>query len=357
MKRKNTVRSLRILLIANTPNGTSGIDEYLKCVVRALKQNGTDFKIIYIDTFFGQKLKDPFRSIFHILSMIYIPILSKVYKADICHFTVDQQNFSIPFIACKKIVTRHHTKMFDGEFGRYFTFTVKVANKLSVKFADSIIAISEQTEKELLECGRTKNNVTIISRSVPSKFQPNEKLRKNIVFGYIGTITLRKDVHIIVDVANEMKTAYPMFIPRFEIYGRGDLSKDVQNKIDVLELSDRVFLMGELNEEIKVEIYNSFTAFVFPTRFEGFGLPILEAETCGIPVIIKESAEIPSNVSEACIKCPDTKSMSAQLHRLATDDLYRTECSMTALEHSKKFSPAVEDALLIDIYTSISKNS
>jgi glycosyltransferase involved in cell wall biosynthesis len=81
-------------------------------------------------------------------------------------------------------------------------------------------------------------------------------------------------------------------------------------------------------------------AFIFPSRYEGFGLPPLEALACGTPVVGSDAASIPEVVGDAGILLPpdDAEGMAGALIQLATDDGFRAELSRRALAQAARFS-------------------
>ena len=93
-------------------------------------------------------------------------------------------------------------------------------------------------------------------------------------------------------------------------------------------------------EEHKPAIYRGATAFVFPSRYEGFGLPPLEALSCGTPVVGSSAASLPEIVGEAGILLPpdDARNMAGILIQLALDEPFRAELSGRAVDQSATFS-------------------
>jgi glycosyltransferase involved in cell wall biosynthesis len=97
---------------------------------------------------------------------------------------------------------------------------------------------------------------------------------------------------------------------------------------------------GFVDEENKPALYRGAVAFIFPSRYEGFGLPPLEALACGTPVVGSDAASIPEVVGDAGILLPpdDAEGMAGALIQLATDDGFRAELSRRALAQAARFS-------------------
>jgi len=101
-----------------------------------------------------------------------------------------------------------------------------------------------------------------------------------------------------------------------------------------------VHFIGFVDEENKPALYRGAVAFIFPSRYEGFGLPPLEALACGTPVVGSDAASIPEVVGDAGILLPpdDAEGMANALIQLATDDTFRAELSRRALTQAARFS-------------------
>jgi glycosyltransferase involved in cell wall biosynthesis len=97
---------------------------------------------------------------------------------------------------------------------------------------------------------------------------------------------------------------------------------------------------GYVEEADKPAVYRGAVAFLFPSQYEGFGLPPLEALACGTPVIGSDASAIPEIVGDAGVLLPpsDTKGMTEALIRLATDEGYHAELSRRAQAQAARFS-------------------
>ena len=91
-------------------------------------------------------------------------------------------------------------------------------------------------------------------------------------------------------------------------------------------------------EEEIVKLYNSFDFYLFPSLHEGFGLPILEAQRCGVPVLIKRDSVIPQEVRQAAIECDSADEMAEKiLYLLNNKDDYR-KISIKGQHYASKFT-------------------
>ena len=107
-----------------------------------------------------------------------------------------------------------------------------------------------------------------------------------------------------------------------------------------IEVEDVVRFIGRVAEEDKVALYQQARAFLYPTIYEGFGLPALEALACGVPVVGSNASSVPEIVGDAGILVDpkDARAMAGALIAVCTDDALHDELSERALKQAEKFS-------------------
>ena len=127
-----------------------------------------------------------------------------------------------------------------------------------------------------------------------------------------------------------------------------DALRSLGRELDVL---DRVIEVPEATSEVLEALYNCATAFLFPSRFEGFGWPILEAQACGCPVICSDRAPLPEVTGDAGLIHPvaDEEGLAAEIIRL-TDPEERALWSARSLRNAERFSTDKMIAEYISVY-------
>lgn len=110
----------------------------------------------------------------------------------------------------------------------------------------------------------------------------------NFLFS-VGTVLPKKNFHVLID--------FLKLVPDYKIVLAGttfhSYAKDMQSRIDEEGLKDRFFLIGTINEAHKVWYYMNASAFLFPSLLEGFGLPVAEAMSLGLPLFISDKTSLP----------------------------------------------------------------
>ena len=184
--------------------------------------------------------------------------------------------------------------------------------KRSVRDADAIIAISESTKQDIMSVFHVPDHkVTVTYLGVDhSTFNPNapraaiEKVKKkfsitkNYIF-YLGTIEPRKNVDLLLKAFQRVKDQTDA---NFQLVLSGKVGWKVENlmkTIRALVNSGDVVHTGYISEEEAACLYNGAEAFVYPSQYEGFGIPVLEAMACGCPVIASNSSSLPEVVGDA----------------------------------------------------------
>jgi glycosyltransferase involved in cell wall biosynthesis len=182
--------------------------------------------------------------------------------------------------------------------------------KASARKADRIIAVSENTKKDLIKFyGIMPEQVKVIYLGVDKNFSFVKKenddgvlRRYNLKPGYIlnvGTLEPRKNIVRLLEayrlIAADLSRAPQLVIAG----GKGWLSEDINKRIDSLGLKAKVILTGYVPDDDLPSLYRGAALFVYPSLYEGFGLPPLEAMASGVPVVSSNTSAIPEVVGKA----------------------------------------------------------
>lgn len=110
--------------------------------------------------------------------------------------------------------------------------------------------------------------------------------------------------------------------------------------IQQLNLGRHIRWLGYIDEEDKPALYRAASTFVFPSRYEGFGLPVLEAMACGLPVVTTEAASLPEVIGQAAFAVPpdDEREMAGAIIATLIQDNLAAELKQKGLDQAAKFS-------------------
>ena len=207
--------------------------------------------------------------------------------------------------------------------------------------ADKIIAISSQTKQEMVtHLGISEEKIAVVNYGVSRMFRPMSELaREQNVVGYVGALDRRKAVDYLIRAIHMFKKRYPETPIKLVICGsknqRYQALLDLANRLGV---GQDVEFRGVVLGESLVRAYNSFQVLVHPSEWEGFGFPIVEAQRCGVPVIIREGTHIPEEVAACCLKAASEEDTADKLYEVLTDVELRQQITAQGLEHSQQFT-------------------
>ena len=226
---------------------------------------------------------------------------------DVLHSTT----FCVPKTGYKKLVVTIYDVSFLTHPEYHLDENIAHCHKgtlEAVQYADKIIAISEHTKKDLIHyyhCDPKKIVVTLLG--VDERFKPLDDaaridtakkkygITKKFIFN-IGSIEPRKNISGLVEayamLPDQIQEEYDLIIGG----GKGWKNSTLYETVVRLKLEDRVKFIGFVDDEDLPYLYNGATIFVYPTFYEGFGLPVLEAMACGCPVISSNVSSIPEVV-------------------------------------------------------------
>lgn len=238
---------------------------------------------------------------------------AKKFKPDIIH----KACFSVPrFGNFKKVVTIHDIipLKFPENFSASSRFYFTKLMPWSYKFADYIITISESAKRDLIDVLKLDpEKIRVIYEAAGDEFQVitdadkigQVKKKYGIDGEYIlnvGTLEPRKNLEFLVEVFKEILKFGNSEIDNLKLVIVGKKGWRYENLfrgIENLGIKDKVIFTDYVDEQDLLYLYNGAKLFVFPSIYEGFGLPILEAMKCGVPVISSNSSSLPEVVGSA----------------------------------------------------------
>ncbi len=215
------------------------------------------------------------------------------------------------------------------------------------------------------------DKVTTVYLAVTDDYQPSTKLRpaaeikdkyglpENYLL-YIGGFHKRKNVHRILAgwtwAAGPIGDFYPLVIAGSLPTPDGKLFYDLPALAEDLDITDSVRFIGRVAEEDKIALYQGATALIFPSSYEGFGLPPLEAMACGIPVVTSDKSSLPEVVGDAAYLLPDledTRKIASTMIGLTIDEELHSELSAKGVKQAEKFSWQKTAAETVAVYKKV----
>jgi len=233
----------------------------------------------------------------------------------------------------------------------YIKYVVKLGLLSSLK-ADFLIANSSLTKQIAIEkFGYDKNRIKVVNSGLNEKFIIPIKIHKgkkgnNFKVGYIGAFRPNKNLEFAIESFKKIRDKNMSF----EIYGAKTF--DYKKLVIQSHTDKRIIFKGFLDEKNKVNTYMSFDCFVFPSLYEGFGLPILEAQALGIPVIIYKNALIPKEVRKYCFEAESPEHMAQIIEDLKANG-YDEKEKRKVMEYARSFTWERTAKDTIEIYKKV----
>jgi len=276
------------------------------------------------------------------LKMPYL-VRNRAAHFDLMHATSPITALAFPVVKKPKVVTYHDVAALLGrrtDSALHTRLSAPFFLRIG-KYADGIIADSCQTKEEMVaHLGIAADKITVVSLGISDMFQscPSRNRGKSVI-GCVGALSRRKGVPYLIRAIQILRADHPGIPVKLVICGkRNPEHARLVSFAAALGLSEVIEFRHSLTDEELVETYNSFDVFVLPSEWEGFGLPILEAQRCGVPVIIREDAHIPAEVSQCCLKASSEEDMAHKMYELLTNTTLRRAMIEEGLEYSQQFT-------------------
>jgi glycosyltransferase involved in cell wall biosynthesis len=241
----------------------------------------------------------------------------------------------------------------------------------SIERADLVLADSQSTKNDLVELlGISPDKIEVVYAGVERRFRPMEgeralqrvKKRYGLDFPFIlslGTLEPRKNFTGLIEayalMRDKGKEVKDRELKLVIAGGKGWLYDEIFARVKELGMENEVIFPGFVADEDLPALYNLAKLFAFPSLYEGFGLPPLEAMACGTPVVTSDRPSLPEVVGEAglMVKATDSQELAKAMERGLTDKNLRREMREKGLKQAAKFTWEAAAGKLLDVYSTL----
>ena len=260
-----------------------------------------------------------------------------------------------PFSPCPVVVSIHDLSFehLPQTFKWRSRKQLRITVRRSAREASQVIALSEYARKDIMATySLNPEKISAIPLAAPAHFRPvrNEEELQRVRQTYgiegeyilsVGTIQPRKNLSRLVAAYSRLRWAKPeVKLPKLVLAGKcAWLYDETLRTIKELKINDSVILTGYVPETDLPALYSGALCFIYPSYFEGFGLPPLEAMQCGAPVIVGDRTSLPEVVGDAGLLVDpfDVESLAKAIETLISDSSLRAELSVKGLARAKLF--------------------
>lgn len=255
--------------------------------------------------------------------------------------------------ACGEFYTYHYRKYMD------------IIVPSAIKRSDAIITDSESARQDIIKYyGVSPRKIHYMHLWTDEKYKPMnyDKEQKELLLKkynlpekyvlFVGVIEERKNIRGILKISDIL--ASQNIDIKFVLAGRKGLGFDKLHDM-ILKRSDRIIYLNYIDEKTLPLLYNLATIFLFPSYYEGFGLPPLEAMKCGIPVLSSNNSSLIEVVGEGGMlsDADDYDAFAQNIISLLKNDTLYAESKSKALQQAKNFVPESQMPKLIDIFNEL----
>lgn len=262
--------------------------------------------------------------------------------------------FVVPLLSpCPSVVTIYDLSflLYPEGFKRAKRFYLSLFTRLSARRARRIIAISENTKRDVVRLlGVSPDKVDVVYCGIDEAFRPLAKdqvasfrakrgLPERFIL-FVGTIEPRKNITTLIEAFANLHTCEPANLKLVIGGAKGWFYQDVFARVEELGLEDAVIFPGYIPASELPWWYNAAELFVYPSLYEGFGLPPLEAMACGTPVIVANTSSLPEVVGEAGLTVDplDAEGLAVAIRRVLDDETLWQEMRERGWQRAKGFS-------------------
>ncbi len=292
-------------------------------------------------------------------------------NVDLYHGISNELPFNIHRTSIKTVVTIHdliflkHTEQYPWLDRQFYTLKTKYA----AKHADAIIAVSQETKRDLMEMYAVpENKIVVIYPSVDQKFyrktsevekeklKARYKLPQKFILN-VGSFFPRKNQIKLIEAFDLIKDKIEEDLVL--VGSSGYMLTDIQKMIAEKKLEQRVHIITDVSNDDLPGLYQSAALFVFPSLFEGFGAPVLEALFSGVPVVASRGDAIgeAAGPNSATIDPKDVKAIAAEILSVSKDETRQKTMIDAGYVHALTMTDRVFATKTMDVYKSLFKTS
>ncbi len=260
-----------------------------------------------------------------------------------------------PFSPCPVVVSIHDLSFehLPQTFKRRSRMQLRLTVRRSARNAAQVIALSEHTRADIIDTyNLLPEKVNVVPLAAPDAFAPvrddNELQRVRQVYDIdrnyilsVGSIQPRKNLRRLIEAYSLLHDQQPECkLPQLVLVGKNAwLYEETLQSLKDRDLGTSIILPGYVPESDLPALYSGALCFIYPSYFEGFGLPPLEAMKCGAPVIVGNTTSLPEVVGDAALMMDpfDVNAIAAAIQKVISDSDFRAELRVKGQQRAKQF--------------------
>ena len=311
------------------------------------------------------------RFLARIWAQLALPTVLRQIEVDLTHFMKDVGIFLTPG---KMVITVHDlaTFIYPAFYPRMDVIYWRLIEPLTLERADHIIAVSHNTAHDLERLyGLSKKRISVIYNSCSSSFRPADKAavaRVRQVYGlpprtiiHVGSISSKKNLTTLVKAFHLLKRHFG-FDGKLVLVGRpyrkGE-DEGLHRQIVTLGLEKEAIFTGPVPDADLPPLYSSATLAAFPSLYEGFGIALVEAMACGVPVVASNAGAVTEVTDDAALIVNDPLSeeeWAMAINNVIEDGAMRREMIARGRERARCFSGMKAARRTLQVYEAVTSS-
>jgi glycosyltransferase involved in cell wall biosynthesis len=239
----------------------------------------------------------------------------------------------------------YYPEMYPPRHLRYLRWSTKYA----LKHARRIVAVSENTKKDLIELyGGNPEKIEVVYHGINQsqisklKTQNHSSNLKSIqpYILFIGRLEIKKNIHGLIQGFNLLKEKYRIPHKLVLVGPKGYGYESFKFQVSSFKFKNDIIETGYVSEQEKWALLKNADVFILPSFYEGFGMPILEAQAVGIPVVASNVSSMPEVAGEGAILIDpkNIKSIARGIYKIISDENLKKKLVKKGYENVKRFS-------------------
>jgi glycosyltransferase involved in cell wall biosynthesis len=289
---------------------------------------------------------------------------ARQYNLDIYHGLSNELPRDIQSAKVKSVVSIHDTifMRYPQWYKWHDRITYKRKTDFACKEADAIIAVSQQTKNDLIHFFNVKEEkIQVIYQPCNAIFlqKPDEELKKEVREKYhlpdefilmVGNIEPRKNILNVIKAIQDHRIKTPLVIVGKENKYAGELKKYIRES----NIKNVYFCHNVCSKDLPA-VYSLGTIFIYPSFFEGFGIPIIEALSCEVPVITSDTSCLRETAADAAlyVSPENVREISEKIYTLLSDNYLRDNLIQKGKEQIKLFNAQTIAREIINLYKTL----
>ncbi|MEA1936736.1 MAG: glycosyltransferase family 1 protein, partial [Patescibacteria group bacterium] len=251
----------------------------------------------------------------------------------------------------KLVVTVHDLAflLFPNHFTQKDKFLLNFHTKRAVKMADKIIAPSEATKKDLVKFyGISENKIKVIWHGViKSELGSKASEPSSDLILFVGSIQPRKNIVGLIEAFELLRQDPPSPLCKRRnnlklviCGGRGWMADETYKKAKESKFSREIIFTGSVSDKERDELYKNASVFALPSFYEGFGLPVLEAMSYGVPCVVGDNSSLSEIVGDSAllVDANNPNDIAKKISSLLSNSELRKDFSQRGLKNAEKFT-------------------